>query len=197
MVNIHAALQRGFQVIQLPAASGRLLRLGLLGLPATLLVVGDWDIGLLGHLLLLGRVILGLLTDCCTEADDLVEDHVAHLRDVVDNLEVEVKGGRAARLVRGIVPDVQVRVLECLLNRDTRGGVEGQHAVQQVQSIGVGIGEKTVEGNLGHEGKIAHIFLCAGRSNAGQGLFVGGTQIVQDLVQLVDIVTTLEEGTAA
>ena len=36
-----------------------------------------------------------------------------------------------------------------------------------------------------------------GGADAGEGLFVGGAEVVQDLVQLVDVVATLEEGLAA
>lgn len=196
MHRVHAALQRGLQIIHVPAASGRLLRLRLLGLPAALLVLGNGHVSCLGHLLLLGSVGLRLLADGGAEAHDLVEDHLTHLGDVVDNFKVEVKGRRAGGLVRGIVPDVQVWVFERLLDGDARGWVKGQHAVQQVQGVRVGVGEKPLEGDLGHEGQVAHVFLGAGRANARQGLLVGGAQVVQDLVQLIDVVAALEEGTS-
>lgn len=92
MMHVHAALQRGLQVIRMPTVGGRLLRLGLLGLPGSLLILGNRNIGLLCHLLLLGRVGLRLLADDPTEADNLVEDHLAHFLDVIDDLEVEVEG---------------------------------------------------------------------------------------------------------
>lgn len=198
VMHVHAALQRGFQVIRVvTTASGSLLRSRILSLPRTLLIIRNGDVSLLSDLLLLGGMGLRLLADGSAEADDLVEDHLAHVRDFFDDLEVEVEGRGAVRFVRGVVPDVQVGVLEGLLDRDTRRRIECQHAVQQVQRIGVGLREQLLEGHLRHEGQVAHVFLGAGRSNARQGLFVGCTQVVQDLIQLVDIVTALEEGSAA
>ena len=197
VMHVHAALQRGFQVIRVvTTASGSLLRSRVLGLPRTLLVIRDGDVSLLSDLLLLGGVGLRLLADGSAEADDLVEDHLAHLRHFVDDLKVEVESGGAVWLIRGIVPDVQVGVLEGLLDRDTRRRIERQHTVQQVQRIGVGLREQLLEGHLRHEGQITHIFLGAGRSDARQGLFVGCTEVVKDLIQLVDIVAALEEGSA-
>ena len=43
-----------------------------------------------------------------SEPVDLLQNHLAHLADVLDDLEVEVECRRAARLVRRVVPDVQV-----------------------------------------------------------------------------------------
>lgn len=197
-MHVHAALQRGFQIIRVVAtASGSLLRSRILGLPRTLVGIRYGDVSLLSDLLLLGSVSLRLLADGSAEADDLVENHLAHVGDFVDDLEVEIEGRGAVWLVRGVVPDVQVGVLEGLLDGDTRRRIECQHAVQQVQRVGVGLGEQLLEGYLRHEGQVAHVFLCAGGSNACQGLFVGCTQVVQDLIQLVNIIAALEEGSAA
>lgn len=63
--------------------------------------------------------------DDLAEAEDLVEDHLAHVADVVDDLEAEVECGGAVGLVAGVVPDLQVRVLEGLVDADAAGGVEG------------------------------------------------------------------------
>lgn len=124
-MHVHAALQRGFQVIRVvTTASGSLLGSGILGLPRTLLVIRNGDVSLLSDLLLLGGVGLRLLADGSAEADDLIEDHLAHVGDFVDNLEVEVEGCGAVRLVGGVMPDVQVGVLESLLDGDTRRRIE-------------------------------------------------------------------------
>lgn len=197
-MHVHAALQRGFQIIRVVAtASGSLLGSGILGLPRTLLVIRNGDVSLLSDLLLLGGVSLRLLADGSAEADDLFKDHLAHVGDFVDDLEVEVESRGAVWLVGGIVPNVQVGVLESLLDRDTRRRIKCQHAVQQVQRIRVGLREQLLEGDLGHEGQIAHVFLGARGTNACQGFLVRCAQVVQDLVQLVDVVATLEEGPAA
>ncbi len=130
------------------------------------------------------------------EAEHLIQNHLPHLIDLVNNLKVEIEGGRAIRLVTGVVPDGEVGVLQGGLDADATGGVKSQHAIQQVESVRVGIGEERRERLLGHEGKVANVFLGAGRADAGEGLFVGCSQDVQNLVQLIDVITTLEEGAA-
>jgi hypothetical protein len=55
----------------------------------------------------------------------LVQNHLAHLTHIFHDFEVEVEGCRAAGLVRRIVPDVEVRVLEGFFYGDSGGRVEG------------------------------------------------------------------------
>jgi hypothetical protein len=135
--------------------------------------------------------------DELTEAVDLFEDHLAHLVDVVNDLEVEVEGGGAVWLVGWVVPDSQVRVGKGLLDRDAAARVEGEHAVQQIKGVWVGVGEERGERLLGHVGQVAHVLLGAGRADARERLLVRGTQDVQDLVELVDVVAALEERPAS
>lgn len=87
-------------------------------------------------------------------------------------------------------------MLEGFLDGDTGAGVEGEHLVQQVQCVRVRGREQTVEGDFRHEREIAHVLLCSGRADSGEGLFVRRTEIVEDLVQLVDVVAALEEWSA-
>lgn len=94
------------------------------------------------------------------------------------------------------MPDVQVRVLEGRLDGDAGGGVEGEHVVEKVQRVGVGVGEEVRELALGHEGEVAHVLLGAGGADARECLFVGGSEDVEDLVELVDVVAALEERAA-
>lgn len=54
-----------------------------------------------------------------------------------------------------------------------------------------------MEGDLLHAGEVADVVLGAGGADAREGLFVGGAQVVQDLVELVDVVAAFEEGLAA
>jgi hypothetical protein len=94
------------------------------------------------------------------------------------------------------VPDLQVRVFEGLLDADARAGIEGQQAVQKVEGVRVGGAEERVEGDLLHAGEVADVVLGAGGADAGECLFVGSSQVVQDLVELVDVVAAFEEGLA-
>lgn len=84
-----------------------------------------------GHL---SRVLLTTLATLATRAghrpDNLaevvnfLEDSPAHVADVVHDLKVEVECCRAVGLVGGVVPDLQVWVLERLLHTDAAGGIK-------------------------------------------------------------------------
>ena len=95
------------------------------------------------------------------------------------------------------MPDLQVGVFEGLLDADPRAGVEGEETVEQVQGVWVGGAEEGVEGDLLHAREVADVVLGAGGADAREGLLVGGAQVVQDLVELVDVVAAFEEGLAA
>lgn len=95
------------------------------------------------------------------------------------------------------MPDLQVGVFERVLDADPRAGVEGEQAVQKIQGVRVCGAEERVEGNLLHAREVADVVLGAGGADAREGFLVGGSQVVQDLVELVDVVAAFEEGLAA
>lgn len=130
------------------------------------------------------------------EPEDFIKNHLAHLANIIDNLEVEVEGSRAVGLIAGIVPDGEVGVLESILNADTAGRVEGEHAVEEIEGVGVGLGEELLEGLLGHGWQVANVFLGSGRADTGEGLLIRCAEDVQDLVQLIDVISALEEWAA-
>ena len=65
--------------------------------------------------------------------------------------------------------------------------------VQEVERVGVSVGEKAGEDSLGHEGEVADVFLGSGGANAGKCLLVGSTEDVEDLVELIDVISAFEE----
>lgn len=127
-------------------------------------------------------VTTGHGADKLPEPIDLVENHLAHLAHIVDNLKVEVEGSRAVGLVAGIVPDGEVRVLESLINADTAARIEGEHAVEKIEGVGVGLGEERLEGLLGHRRQVADVFLGSGRADTGEGLLIRCAENVENLV---------------
>jgi hypothetical protein len=137
-----------------------------------------------------------LAADFMAELDNLLQDHLSHLRHIIDHLEGEVERGWANRLVACVVPDAEVWVFKRLLDVYAAGRVKGEHLVQKVERIRVRIGEETLERDFGHEWEVADVFLRAGRADAGECFLVGSAEEVQDLVELVDVVAAFEEGTA-
>ena len=145
-----------------------LLRMRLLLPPLRIPVIGNGHLPLLSLLLrlalrrlLLSRLLhhtalrrlrLRALTlrvpDQRSEADDLVQDHLPHLSHVLDDFEGEVECDGAVGFVRGVVPDVQVAVLKGGFDADAGGRVEGEHLVEEVESVWVGLVEESLEGDF-------------------------------------------------
>lgn len=126
----------------------------------------------------------------------LVQNHEAHLRNLLDDLKRKVERLRARWLIAGIVPYAQVSVLECRFHADALRRVKGQHTVKQVERVGICGAEQRRESNLGHVRQIADIVLSSRAAYAGEGDGVRSTEIIEDLVELVDIVAAFEKGLA-
>ena len=95
------------------------------------------------------------------------------------------------------MPDRQVAVLERFFDAHALGGVEGEHAVQQVEGVGVGAREELLEGDFAHVREIADVLLGARGAYARERGLGGRAEVVEDLVELVDVVAAFEEGFAA
>ena len=95
------------------------------------------------------------------------------------------------------MPDVKIFVLESFFDRDAAGWVEGQHLVKEIERFRIGGTEERLKGNFLHVWKIADVFLSARRADSGERFFVGSAKVVEDLVELVNVVATFEEGLAA
>lgn len=80
-----------------------------------------------------GALVQTLLTrldsHMLSESGNFIQNHLAHLADIFHDLEIEVEGCWAARLIRSVVPDLEVRVLKGFFDGDSGGWVEGKHMV--------------------------------------------------------------------
>jgi hypothetical protein len=115
----------------------------------------------------------GLHTHRSPELVHLGQDHILHLGDLLDDFKLEVERLGTYRLVRRVVPNVQVSVLQSFFDRDTTRGVKREHAVQKVKGVGVGLAEYRAKLHLLHVREVTDVVLSTGRADAGQGLFVG------------------------
>jgi hypothetical protein len=161
---------------------------------------------LVGHrhltsLLLVVTVVLLLLlllvkrsAHLTSEASNFVEDDCSELGDLLDNLEAEVEFRRTSRLVTGVVPDGEVWVLESFFGGDALGGDESEHLLQQVEGVGVGTREELLVRDARHERQAADILAGARGANELKSALVRGTEDVENLVELVDVILALEEG---
>jgi hypothetical protein len=111
MHSIQAALQLLLQAHS--AMTIRLLRSWIFGTPASAAL---WD----GHCWTLTRALLTRLdTHMLSKSMDLFQNHLAHLAYILNYFKVKVEGCRTAGLVGGVVPDVEVWVLERGLDGDS------------------------------------------------------------------------------
>ena len=189
-------------VLQLPletfscalAQSLRTWVLGLTGVP----LIGHWDLA--GLLLVVAVVLLLLLlllkrsADFASEASDFIEDDCSKLGDLLDNLEAEIEFCRTSGFIAKIVPDGEVWVLEGFFGGDALGGDEGEHLLQQVEGIGVGTGEELLVRDTGHVRQPADILAGARGADELESALVRGTEDVENLVELVDVILALQEG---
>jgi hypothetical protein len=189
-------------VLQLPletfsCAFAQSLRTRVLGL-ARVPLVGHGDLACL--LLVVAIVLLLLLlllegsAHFTSEASNFVEDDCSKLGDLLDNLEAEIEFCGTSGLVAGVVPDGKVWVLESFFGGDTLGGNKGEHLLQQVEGVGVGTREELLVGDARHERQPADILAGARGANELKSALVRGTEDVENLVELVDVILALEEG---
>jgi hypothetical protein len=71
----------------------------------------------------------GFDVDHLSEACYVFENHLTDLVEVFDDLKVGVEGGRAARLVDGVVVVAQEGMLKSRIDRDSRCGIKGKHLI--------------------------------------------------------------------
>lgn len=189
-------------VLQLPlktfgCALTQSLRTRVLSL-ARVPLIGHWHLA--GLLLVVAIVLLLLLllllersADLTSEASNFIKDDCSKLRDFLDDLKAEVEFRRTCGFIAGIVPDGKVWVLEGFFSGDAFGRDESEHLLQEVESIRIGAGEELLVWDTRHVGQPADILAGARRADELESALVRGTEDVENLVELVDVVLALQE----
>ena len=190
-------------VLQLPlkpfgCALTQSLRTRVLSL-ARVPLVGHWH---LARLLLVVAIVLLLLllllllerrADLTSETPDFIEDDCSELGDLLDDFKAEVEFCGTSGLIARVVPDGQVWVLEGFFGGDTLGGDESEHLFQKVEGIRVGAREELLVWDTRHVRQPADILAGARRADELESALVRGTEDVENLVELVDVVLALQE----
>lgn len=112
-------------------------------------------------------------------------------------LEPKVEQSRARRFVGRFVPHREVRVHERVLARDALVRVEREQFREQVERERVRSREQLHERDSRLVRERADVVLRARGTDPSQSVVRGGAEEVQDNVELVDVVLTLEDGPAA
>lgn len=60
-----------------------------------------------------------------SETSDFVQDHLTHLGHLVDNFEAKVERCGACWLIRGVMPDGEISMLEGIFDGDALGWIKG------------------------------------------------------------------------
>ena len=121
------------------------------------------------------------------ERMDLLDNQLLHPLDRVLVFEAEVELSGTNRLICGVVPNLEVGVVQGLFASDSFRRIEVKHPGQEVDRKGVGVGDKGREGDAGLDGERADILLCTRGTNTAKSVFGRGSQIVQDLVELINV----------
>ena len=121
------------------------------------------------------------------ERVDLPNDKLLHTFDRVLVFEAEVELGGASWFISRVMPDMEVLMVQCVFASDSPRGIEVKHLSQEIDSKVVGMGDKGSEGDSGFDGKRANVLLGAGRTNTAKGILRWCSQVVQNLVELINI----------
>jgi len=78
-------------------------------------------------------------------------------------------------------------VVQGLLASDSFRRVEVQHPGQEIDCERVGMGNEGREGDAGFDGERADVLLGTRGTNTAKSVLGGGSQIVQDLVELINV----------
>jgi len=132
-------------------------------------------------------------TNFRAERVNFLNDQFLHSFDAILFFEAEIEFELADRFVGGVMPDLQVRVIQSLFAADTFGGVEAKHLGQEIGGKRVCIGEEGREGDARFDRERSNVILSTRRADATQCIFRRSAQIVKNLVELINVVSTLED----
>ena len=119
---------------------------------------------------------------------------ISELISPLTELHVEIERLRGDGFVLRVVVLAEVGVLQGLRHRDPLVGVEGQHLLQQVEGLGVGLGVDSCEGDLWSEGERGEVAARLVIEDGCEVLLCGGAQHAHDVVELVQVVLAGEDG---
>jgi hypothetical protein len=118
---------------------------------------------------------------------DLLNDQLLHALDRVLVFEAEVELGGANRFIRRVVPDLKVGMVQGLLTSNSLRGIEVEHPGQEIDRERVGMGDKGGERDSRFDGERTDVLLGTGRTNTTKSILRRSSQVVQDLVELINI----------
>lgn len=140
---------------------------------------------------------LSLIPHFIPKVGNFVHDQLAHAFRVVHAFKAKVELLRAYGFIGGIVPHREVWVLQRLSARDALRRIECQETAEQVECEGVCIGEELLERHWRLVWQRRNILLSTWASDPAQRLIRRRAEVVENLVELVHIVATLEQWAAA
>jgi len=118
---------------------------------------------------------------------NLLNNQLLHAFDRVFVFKAKVELVGANWFICGVVPDLEVGVIQGLFASDSFRRIEVKHPGQEIDREGVGMGDEGRERNAGLDGERADILLGTGGTNTTKGVLRWGSQIVQDLVELINV----------
>src|SRR6266478_1954124 len=115
---------------------------------------------------------------------DFLNDQLLHAFDRVLVFEAEIELGGTNWFVRGVVPDLEVGVVQGLFTSNSLRRIEVEHPGQEIDRERVGMGDKGGERYPGLDRKGADVLLGTRGTNTTKSVLGWGSQVMQDLVQL-------------
>ena len=118
---------------------------------------------------------------------NLLNDKLLHPLDRVLVFKAKVELVGTDWLVCRIMPDLKIGVVQGFLAGDSLRRIEVKHPGQEIDCERVGMGNEGGERNPGLDRKGADVLLSTGRTNTAESIFRWGSQVMQDLVELINV----------
>jgi len=122
----------------------------------------------------------------------LVNDQLLHAFDRVLVLEAEVELGGASWFIGRIMPDLKVGMVQGLLTSNSLRRIEVEHPGQEIDRERVGMGYKGGERNSRFDWERTDVLLGTRGTNTAKSILRWSSEVVQDLVELINVVPALE-----
>ena len=118
---------------------------------------------------------------------NFVNNELLHPFDRVLVLKAEVELGGTDRFICGVVPNLKIWVIQCFFASNSLRRIKIEHPGQEIDCERVGMGNEGREGNPGLNRKRADILLGTGRTNTAESILRWSSQVVQNLVELINV----------
>ena len=122
---------------------------------------------------------------------NFLNDKLLHSFDRVLVFKAKIELGGTDRFISRVMPNLKIGVVQGLFTSNPPRRIEVEHPGQEIDRERVCMRDKGREGNSGLDRERADILLSTGRTNTAESILRRGSQVVQNLVELINVTEKL------